>query len=77
MVLEPYSSVLRVYAGKGVLELVLRLAHLEALHIGALGGDGKTAVYLPGTVVGSTVPQYRRSYGGDTSRLVMAEDVSP
>ena len=44
--LEPHSSALRVYyRGEGT-ALTVRPAELEALHLGALSGDGGTALYL-------------------------------
>ena len=36
-----------------------------------------TSMYLQGTVVGTAAPRYRRSYGGDALRLVMAEGMAP
>ena len=44
--LEPHSSALRVYdRGEGT-ALTVRPADLDALHLGALSGDGGTALYL-------------------------------
>ena len=57
--------------------LTVRPADLEALHLGALSGDGGTALYLQGTVAGSAAMRFRRQSGGDALRLVMAENVGP
>ena len=75
--LEPHSSALRLYdRGEGTV-LTIRPADLEALHLGALSGDGGTALYLQGTVVGSAAMRFRRQSGGDALRLVMAENMGP
>ena len=75
--LEPHSLALRLYdRGEGTV-LMVRSADLEALHLGALGGDGGTALYLQGTVVGSAAMCFRRQSGGDALRLVLAEDMGP
>ena len=75
--LDPHSSALRLYdRGEGTV-LTVRPADLEALHLGALSGDGGTAVYLQGTVVGSAAMRFRRQSGGDALRLVMAENMGP
>ena len=68
---EPNSSALRLFDCRGVQELVLRPADLEALHLGTLGSEGNTAVSLRGTLVGVAALRYRGSYGGDTFHLVM------
>ena len=57
--------------------LTVRPADLEALHLGALSGDGGTALYLQGTVVGSAAMRFRRQSGGDALRVVMAENMGP
>ena len=68
--LEPYSSALRLYdRSEGTVR--------EALHLGALSGDGGTALYLKGTVVGSAAMRFRRQSGGDALPLVMAENMGP
>ena len=77
VVLELHSSALHLYDRGGVPERALRPADLDALHLGTLGGDGSTALYLQGTVVGAAAPRYRRSYGGDALRVVLAEDMAP
>ena len=75
--LEPHSSALRLYdRGEGTV-LTVRPADLEALHLGALSGDGGTALYLQGTVVGSAAMRFRRQSGGDALRLVLAENMGP
>ena len=51
--LEPHSSALRLYDRRDGTVLTVRPAELEALHLGAPSGDGGTALYLQGTVVGS------------------------
>ena len=77
MALEPHASALRVYDRGGAPELALRPADLEALHLGTQVGDGSTALYLQGRLVGAPAPRYPRSYGRDALRLVMAEDMAP
>ena len=73
--LEPHSSALRLYdRGEGTV-LTVRPADLEALHLGALSGDGGTVLYLQGTVAGSAAMRIRRQSGGDALRLVMAENM--
>ena len=58
--LEPHSSALRVYdRGEGT-ALTVRSADLDALHLGALGGDRDTALYLQKNVVGSAALRFRR-----------------
>ena len=57
--------------------LSIRPADLEALHLGVLRGNGGTALYLQGTVVGSAAVRFRRQSGGDALRLVMAENMAP
>ena len=75
--LEPHSLALRLYdRGEGTV-LTVRPADLEALHLGALSGDGGTALYLHGTVAGSAAVRFRRQSGGDALRLVMAENMGP
>ena len=75
--LEPHSSALRVInRGEGT-ALTVRPADLEALHLGALSGDGGTALYLQGTVVGSAAMRFRRHSGRDALRLVMAANMGP
>ena len=75
--LEPHSSALRLYdRGEGTV-LTVRPADLETLHLGALSGDGGTAMYLQGTVVGSAAMRFRRQSGGDALRLVMTENMGP
>ena len=77
MALEPHSSALRLYDhGEGTV-LTVRPADLKALHLGVLSGDGGTALYLQGTVVGSAAVRFRRQSGGDALRLVMAENMGP
>ena len=46
MALEPHSFVLRMYDRGEATELTVRPADLEALQLGALSGDGGTALYL-------------------------------
>ena len=75
--LELHSSALRLYdRGEGTV-LTVRPADLEALHLGALYGDGGAALYLQGTVTGSAATRFRRQSGGDALRLVMAENMGP
>ena len=74
---EPHYSALRAYDHGENTALTVRLAHLEALHLGVLSGDGGTALYLQGTVVGSAAVRFGRQSGGDAFRLVMAENVAP
>ena len=75
--LEPHSSALRLFdRGQGTV-LTVRPADLEALHLGALSGDGGTAPYLQGTVTGAAATRFRRQSGGDALRLVMAENMGP
>ena len=75
--LEPHSSALRLYdCGEGTV-LPIRPSDLEALHLGALSGDGGTMLYLQGTVAGSAVMRFRRQSGEDALRLVMAENMGP
>ena len=57
--------------------LTVRPADLEALHLGALSGDGGAALYLQGTVTGAVATRFRRQSGGDALRLVMAENMGP
>ena len=77
MALEPHSSALGLYdRGEGT-ALRVRRADLDALHLGALSGNGGTALYLQGTVVGSAAMRFRRQSGGDALRLVMAENMGP
>ena len=57
--------------------LTIRLADLEALHLGALSCDRGTALYLQGTAVGSAAVRFRRQSGGDALCLVMAENMGP
>ena len=75
--LEPHSSVLRLYDRGGVPELAIRPADVVALHLGTLSGDGGTALFLQGTIVGAAALRFRRSYGGDAFRLVMAQTMAP
>ena len=73
--LEPHSSALRLYdRGEGT-ALTVQLADLEARHLGALSGHGRTALYLQGTVMGSAAMPFRRQSGGDALCLVMAENM--
>ena len=75
--LEPHSSALHLYdRGEGTV-LTVRPADLEALHLGALSGDGGEALYLQGTVAGAAATRFRRQSGGDALRLVMAENMGP
>ena len=72
VVLELHSSALRLYdCGEGTV-LTVRLADLEALRLGALSGDGGTALYLQGTLAGSAAMRFCRQSEGDALRLVMA-----
>ena len=58
--LEPHSSALRLYdRGEGTV-LTVCPADVEALYLGALSGDGGTALYLQGTVEGSAAMRFRR-----------------
>ena len=57
--------------------VTVRPADLEALHLGALSGNGGTALYLHGTVVGSAAMRLCRQSGGDALRMVMAENMGP
>ena len=75
--LELHSSALRVCDRREGTALAGRPADLEALHLGALGGEEGTALYLQGTVVGSAAMRFRRGGGGDDLRLVMAENMGP
>ena len=73
--LEPHSSAVRLYdRGEGTV-LTVSPADLEALHLGALSGDGGTALYLQGAVVGSAAMRFRRQSGGDALRPVLAENM--
>ena len=73
--LDPQSSALRLYdRGEGT-SLTVRPADLEALHLGALTGDGGAALYLQGTVTGAAATRLRRQSGGAALCLVMAENV--
>ena len=75
--LEAHSSALRVYdRGEGT-ALTIRPADLEALHLGALSGDGGTALYLQGIVVGSAAVRFRGQSGGDALPVAMAENMQP
>ena len=75
--MDPHSSALRVFdRGEGT-ALTVRHADLEALHPGALSGEGGTALYLQGTVVGSAAMRFRRQSGEHALRLVMAENMGP
>ena len=75
--LEPNASALCLYdRGEGTV-LTVRPADLEALHLGALSGDGGTALYLQGIVVGSAAMRFRRQSRGDGLRLIMAENMGP
>ena len=73
MALEPHSSPLRLYDGGEATQLTVRPADLEAPHL----SDGSATLYLEGTVVGSAAVRFRRQYGGDAFRLVMAENMAP
>ena len=74
---EPHSSALHLYdRGEGTV-LTVRPADVGPLHLGALSGDGGTALYLHGIVVGSAAMCFRRQSGGDALRLVMAENMGP
>ena len=75
--LEPHSSALRLYDRWEGTVLTVRPADPEALHLGALSGDGGTALYLQGTAVGSAAMRSRPQSGGDALRLVMAENMGP
>ena len=57
--------------------LTVRPPDLEALHLGALSGDGGAALYLQGTVTGAAAARFRRQSGGDALRLIMAENMGP
>ena len=57
--------------------LTVRPADLEALHLGALSGDGGTTLYLQGTVAGSAAMRFRRQSRGDALCLAMAENMGP
>ena len=73
--LEPHSLALRLYdRGEGT-ALTVRPASLEALHLRALSGDGGTALYLQGTLVGLAAMRFRRQSGRDALRLVNAENM--
>ena len=74
--LEAHSSALRMYDRGETTELTVRPANLEAPQLGALSGDRGTAMYLRGTVVGSAAVRFRKQYGGDAFRLVMAENMA-
>ena len=74
--LEPHSSALRVYDRGESTALTARPADLEALHLGVLSGNGGTALYLQGTVVGSAAARFRGQSGGDAFRLVIAENMA-
>ena len=50
---------------------------LEALHLGALSGEGGAALYLQGTVTGAAATHFRWQSGGDAFCLVMAENMGP
>ena len=77
MALELYSSALRLYdRGQGTV-LTVRPADLEGLHLGALSGDGRAALYLQGTVAGSAAMRFCPQSRGDPLRLVMAENMGP
>ena len=52
--------------------LTVRPADLEAVQLGVMSGDGGTALYLQGTVVGLAAVHFRGHCGGDAFRLVMA-----
>ena len=73
--LEPHSLALRLYDRREGTVLTVRHADLEALHLAALSGDGGTALYLQGTVVGSAAMRFRRQSGGNALSLVMAENM--
>ena len=73
--LEPHSSALRLYNRREGTVLTVRPADLEALHLGALSGEGGAALYLQGTVTGAAATRFRRQSGGDALRLVMAENM--
>ena len=75
--LEPHSSALRLYDRREGTVLTVRPADLEALHLGALSGDEGAAPYLQGTMTGAAAARFRRQSGGDTLRLVMAENIRP
>ena len=75
--LEPHSSAFLVYDCGGLSELTIRPVNLEALHLGTLSGDGGTALFLRGTLVGAAARWFRGSHGGDAFRLVMAETTAP
>ena len=75
--LEPHSSALRLYDRGESTVLTVRPADLEALHLGAVSGDGGKALYLQGIVVGSAAMSFRRESGGDALRLVIAENMGP
>ena len=75
--LEPHSSALRLYDRREGTVLTVRRADLEALHLGAMSGNGGTALYLQGTGVGSAAMRFRRQSGGDALCLVMVENMAP
>ena len=67
----------RMYDRGGAPELTIRLADSEALHLRSLSGDVGIAAYLQGTLVGLAALRFRKHYGGDAPRLVMAEAMTP
>ena len=66
-----------MYDCRGNVALTVRPADLEAPHVGGPTGDGGTALYLQGNVVGSAAVRFRRQSGGEAFRLVMAENMAP
>ena len=75
--LEPHSSALRLYdRGEGMV-LTVRPADLEAVHLGALSGDGGAALYLQSTLTRAAATRFCRQSGVDALRLVMAENMGP
>ena len=77
VVLEPHSSALRLYDCGEDTVLTVPPADLEALHLGALSGDGGTVLYHQGTVLGSAAVRFRQQSGGDALCRVMAENMWP
>ena len=74
--LEPPSSALRLYHRGRVPQLAIRAAALEALQLGTLSGNGGTALFLQGKLVGAAALRFCKSHRGDAFRLVMAETMA-
>ena len=73
--LQPHSSAPCMYDRGENVALTVRSADLEPLHLDAPSSDGGTALYLHGTLVCSVAVRFRRQYGGDAFRLVVAENL--